>query len=203
MKVGLSLLALALGFVASLWLGNRLVRLRKGETREERFDRVVRAIVAALGCAVTALIVGVVWLQDNTRDTERAIEIALEATRQNCLDQQADVRTTEKGLIADVRLARAQYQASVDALLQIDERIQAPLPDGSALPVEVQEYVQHLVEDANERNQNERQRFIAAVERWDNELTTRERTLDEHRAIPIRACPTAEVETVEEPTGTT
>jgi hypothetical protein len=200
MLTALTFAILIVGFVLSLWAGRHIGHSINGETAEsqiKRQGRTLRNVVVALGCGFTVLVVGAVWLQEAATSSHEATDIALAAARRNCITQQQAHTAAEKGLIADVRLARAQYQASVEAVLQIDERLQAQLPDVGFLPTEVQQFVDAIVEQSRLRNLADRERYAASMERWSTELATREGALDDARARRIESCPSANVADVD------
>jgi hypothetical protein len=188
------------GFVLSLWAGRKVSRSVVGETTElklHRQERMIRNVISALGCGFTVMIVGAIWLQHTVAEAEHATEIglaasatALEAARDNCISQQEAQAANERALIADVRLATAQYQGAVDALLELDSRIQAPgFPDASALPPEEQAFIAEAQQRQYERDQADRTRLDGLRTRWENELTTRQQALDEARTRRINSCP--------------
>lgn len=207
MRVALTLVALALGFVASIWLADRVIQLPDEtpvEVRLRRHDRWIRRIVAALGCAVTSLLVGVIWLQGTADEAHDATQAALELTETLCRSQHDTWEQTEQNLIADVRLARVTYTANVESLQDAQDRLTATFPSTAGLDPGVVAFVEEVVRMQQVEAQDDVGRWNAAVDRWQNELAIREGTLDAHRASPPVECRNLTVESVtEEPTPTT
>lgn len=195
MKTALTLGLLAAGFTVSAWAASRVSRSLTGETTEQqvkRQEKTIRRVITALGCGFTVMLVGAVYVQTATADAHQATNLALTAARENCLSQQRAQAANEQTLIADVRLATAQYQGAVDALLDLDERIQAPFPDSSTLPPEVQEFLAAIAVQAQLRNDADRARLDGLRDRWQQELKTRQASLDDARTRRIVTCPPAE-----------
>jgi hypothetical protein len=191
---------LVVGFVVSVWAANKVSRSLIGESTEQKLhrqERMIRRVITALGCGFTVMIVGAIWLQRTVEEAHQATDIglaasatALAAARDNCINQQEAQAANERALIADVRLATAQYQGAVDALLELDSRIQAPgFPDASALPPEEQAFIAEAQQRQYERDQADRTRLDGLRTRWENELTTRQQALDEARTRRINSCP--------------
>jgi thymidylate kinase len=207
------------GFVLSLWAGRKVSRVVAGETTElklQRQERMIRNVITALGCGFTVMIVGAIWLQRTVTEAHEATDIglqasatALQAARDNCISQQEAQAANERALIADVRLATAQYQGAVDALLDLDNRIQTgALPDPGTLAPEIQEWLKVAEQQGYERLQADRTRLDGLRQRWEDELGTRQEALDEARTRRIASCPQPEIvvdgdEVVEVTTTTT
>jgi thymidylate kinase len=200
MMTALTVAILVAGFALSVWAAGRVSRSLVGESTEQqlrRQERMIRRVITALGCGFTVLIVGAIWLQRTVNEAHRATEIglqasatALEAARSNCISQQEAQAANERALIADVRLATAQYQGAVDALLDLDNRIQTgALPDPVALAPEIQEWLKVAEQQGYERLQADRTRLDGLRQRWEDELGTRQEALDEARTRRITSCP--------------
>lgn len=188
MKVALTLLALGLGFVGSLWAAHRFVRVRDGETEPQAALRLARAITAGMGCMTTALLVMVLWLTSTVQESHDTTELALANGRANC-ETQAEFRDRyEDALVADVRLARAQLQAAVEALQDV-QVAPVTIPDTSALDPATAAFVDAVVAQSELNRQADAERFSASVDRWQDELTRREATLDDLRASRPEDCP--------------
>lgn len=190
MKVALTLLVLAVGFIGSLWLSRRLVLVRPDEDDGQAALRNIRNGLAALGCGFTAMLVMGYWLQDVVQESHAATELALANSRSNCENFVVFQTNYELALIADVRLARTQYTQAVEDFQDRQAGSAQQLPDMSQLPQSVRDFLDPLVERSVADAQADLQRLSAVVDRWQAELEERETTLDKHRAAAVpTSCP--------------
>jgi hypothetical protein len=181
----LSLVVLALGLAASTWFATKVVRTRPNESVEDAFVRITRKVVSAMGATIVTLLVMVAWIADQNDELQVTADQVAANAKANCENQRQNQLSYETALIADVRIARSQYTAAVEALQQADENLAAATPDLSQFGPEIQA----AVEDSRRRMEHERERASAFVDALANEVAIREETLDTARTNQIEECP--------------
>lgn len=189
MKVVLSLIVLIGSIPISRWLADRVVQRKPDETVEHMVVRVVRWVVSIVGVGAAVVVVMVFWQTTVVRDSDRAVDLALVNGRENCESQREFEEFVETLLVADVRIATAEYRAAVAELQQIDDRLTVDIPDTSTLPPELQAFIAQAVEQSRERTLDERVAASAKVDAIDTELSRRQASLDAARAQRIDSCP--------------
>ncbi len=192
MRIALSLLVLLAGVAVSPWIADRAVHRGTDETDPKPYLERKR-IVAAMWCTLVALLVMVGWITEATNGTDRALNVALANAEANCRNVRQFQELYERGLIADVRLARTQYDVAVGNLEAVAEILAQPapvLPPGFA--PELQVFVDDVYQRSRDRTQHEYDRTSSDLSALRDELSRRESTLDEARATQITECPPAD-----------
>lgn len=150
---------------------------------DQAIHRLWRSLMAVIG-VVLALVVAGIWQASD------AAQRASDAADANCLTLKSSWERAERGLVADVRIARAEYDISVQHLTAIQATLNSPppLPDGSIASEQGRLFILDFYANQEASLFREYEATLAEVDALRQELATRENTLDDLRADPVGNC---------------